>query len=663
MKTFYAVCIAVVLVLIIVTMTIRRDSTSFFGIADAKEMIVNAETAVEIGVIRVVPGQAVHAGDTLIELSSPELNLRISEISHQLDELKSRKSAHVNMSRSEMRQLRSQQEARVTEIKSQIQQLEAQYETNRQLMNELRSIKKDNAGGAENRDTQNPTAIKINNLKLELTRLQDSSSIMMDQLHDQLSYSGNPMQEQIKQLEDELRLLNEGKRKLHMVAMADGIVGAVNFKEGEKVASFTTIATLHSQFPSFVQGYIHENAYSQVAVGQIVNVSSLANKQTQVTGEVVGVGARIVEYPVRLRKTPDMLMWGREVMIKIPMGNKFLLGEKVMITLKQPSKPPQPHSRQLAVGKAYAAEAPQTRAPFVNHPPLLKDITFSVDMKNRPAIEASGALFIADLDKYLIISDDTENKKPTLFLMNAAGAIEKEATIAGLDAINDMESVAPGDGKVIYILSSQSYTKKGALPASRRLFIRVLRDADHFTLTGKIALVDLLQKAAQKDTAAEWARFITTAIADSTMDIEGLAFRQGSVFLGFKDPKIDGHAVILAITGIDAVFDKQDLPAAGVRLWRKLDLKDAPTGAPCGISDLVFYGDLLYGLATAERGEQNLGLLWCCQNDTAQPQIRQRFDGEKPEGIAIDTSRREMLITFDNGSKRPSQLLTLKVDR
>jgi hypothetical protein len=387
----------------------------------------------------------------------------------------------------------------------------------------------------------------------------------------------------------------------------------------------------------------------------------VANKHNRVSGEVVGVGARIVEYPVRLRKAPDILMWGREVMIKIPVGNKFLLGEKVMITIEKAPVALGPQSRSLFGGKVYAAEMGQTQMAVADQS-ILKDITVSINMKSRPAIEASGALFIAELDKYLIISDETERKKPTLFLMNAAGAIEKETTIAGLSAINDMEALAAGDGNVIFILTSQSINKKGELPATRRLFIRVVRDGERFTLSGKIALVDLLQKAALQDPAADWARFINAAIAERSLDIEGLAYRQGSVFLGFKNPLIDDHAVILTIAGIEAVFDKQELPAPDVRLWRTLKLSDAPTGEACGISDLLFFGDRLYGLACAKHSGNNVGLLWVCAADSAQPDVLQRFEGVKPEGIAIDTNHRSMLITFDCGSKNPSQFLTLKVD-
>jgi hypothetical protein len=81
-----------------------------------------------------------------------------------------------------------------------------------------------------------------------------------------------------------------------------------------------------------VKGYIHENAYSRISLKDKVRVVSVANTSAATVGEVVGVGARIVEYPARLRKRPDIQMWGREVQILIPPKNRFLLGEKLFIT-------------------------------------------------------------------------------------------------------------------------------------------------------------------------------------------------------------------------------------------------------------------------------------------------------------------------------------------
>jgi multidrug resistance efflux pump len=305
----------------------------FYGVADAQEIVINDEQAVEIKKIRVVPGQEVKSGDTLIEITRPDLDLKIAEIGRQLSELQTQKSAHVNLSQSEILRFKTQQEARIVELKAQIRELEAQYDINRELVSELRSINKGETSTSEGGDSANPIVIKIQQLKRELALAQDTAQINMRRLKGELSYAGDPLAERVKGLKKELEMLMEEKEKLYKIAHINGLIGAVNFKEGEKVSPFTPIVTLHTESPSYILGYIHENTYSRVYVGQKVSVHSIGDKAHSVAGEVVGVGSRIVEYPTRLRKSPDIQLWGREVTIKIPDTNTFLLGEKVMISL------------------------------------------------------------------------------------------------------------------------------------------------------------------------------------------------------------------------------------------------------------------------------------------------------------------------------------------
>lgn len=78
-------------------------------------------------------------------------------------------------------------------------------------------------------------------------------------------------------------------------------------------------------------GYIHENSAQTIATGDEVEVVRESTRENSITGSVVGVGSRIVEYPIRLRKNPDIPLWGREVQIKIPEENNLLLGEKLII--------------------------------------------------------------------------------------------------------------------------------------------------------------------------------------------------------------------------------------------------------------------------------------------------------------------------------------------
>lgn len=290
MKKLYIVWGVVLIILVIFSLRYKGESTGFYGIADAREAVINSGNPVEIEKIHVVQGQSIKIGDTLVELSRPELDMKINEITHQL------------------RQMKKQKFAKVNGIKAQIKQLQAQYERNKKLTAELKSVKKKNSS-TDQEDNQNPLLIKIENLKREL----------------QLAASP-------AQTKDELNLLMEEKKKLTIYAQINGIIGSVNAKEGEKVSPFTPIITLHTKSPSYVKGYIHEDVYNKVTIGQKVTITSLSDVKNSIEGEVVGVGSRIVEYPVRLRKRPDFQIWGREIIIKIPSENNFLLGEKVRIS-------------------------------------------------------------------------------------------------------------------------------------------------------------------------------------------------------------------------------------------------------------------------------------------------------------------------------------------
>ena len=91
---------------------------SFHGIADTKEMVIRAEFGVEIKKMRITPGQRVFTGDTLVEMRSPEIELKISEYTHLVNEMRTRSKTQANLSKAEMKALKSEQEARIIEIRS-----------------------------------------------------------------------------------------------------------------------------------------------------------------------------------------------------------------------------------------------------------------------------------------------------------------------------------------------------------------------------------------------------------------------------------------------------------------------------------------------------------------------------------------------------------------
>ncbi|MFW5960769.1 MAG: HlyD family secretion protein [Chitinivibrionales bacterium] len=287
MKLLNIVWVILVGVVIYFSSMYTRESATFYGIAETKEIVVNTDNPVIIKKIHVVEGQKVKEGDLLVELERPELTMRIT-------------------------QEKSQRQSRLRELRAELQSLRAQYSMNKKLSKGLRSIESEEKSD----EIMNPIKIQINNLKREIAQILNASSVARKDT-----------------LKNETELLKEEMKKLNIRSEIDGVIGNVNFKRGENVSPFTPILTLHKKSPSYIKGYIHENAYNKVSIGQKVKIHSLTDRKNGIEGEVVGVGSRIIRYPRRLRKRPDIEIWGREVTVKIPEDNNLLLGEKVMIGL------------------------------------------------------------------------------------------------------------------------------------------------------------------------------------------------------------------------------------------------------------------------------------------------------------------------------------------
>ena len=79
MIKFYVVSLCVVMVLVFMTINLRKEASSFYGLADTKEIVVNSESAMEIKKIRIMPGQPVKVGDTIVELITSDMLKELSK--------------------------------------------------------------------------------------------------------------------------------------------------------------------------------------------------------------------------------------------------------------------------------------------------------------------------------------------------------------------------------------------------------------------------------------------------------------------------------------------------------------------------------------------------------------------------------------------------------
>jgi multidrug resistance efflux pump len=141
--------------------------------------------------------------------------------------------------------------------------------------------------------------------------------------------SVDPLRIEARDLKNEMQTLARAKENLKIFAQIDGVMGSINYKPGERVPAFATVATVLPSRPTIVQGFIHESLPASIAIGDEVSVVSTSNADSFARGRVVGLGSRIVAIPMRLARVKQFESFGREVIIELDEQNSLLHGERV----------------------------------------------------------------------------------------------------------------------------------------------------------------------------------------------------------------------------------------------------------------------------------------------------------------------------------------------
>ena len=134
------------------------------------------------------------------------------------------------------------------------------------------------------------------------------------------------------QLQIELDVLIQEKEQQIKTSEIHGTIGSVSAQPGELLSPYTTILSVYESNPTIIKAVMNEGYKYQVEVGDIVNVES-TNREYSVDGKVIEIGARIIEYPSRLKNNQNIQMWGQEIFVRIPENNQLLNGERVFVKI------------------------------------------------------------------------------------------------------------------------------------------------------------------------------------------------------------------------------------------------------------------------------------------------------------------------------------------
>lgn len=140
----------------------------------------------------------------------------------------------------------------------------------------------------------------------------------------------------IDQLATDLRLKMKQQESLKIVALQNGYIGDVSVSVGDIVQSFQPLAIFYAPHCERVRGYLHETARVALKPGDKVTVQSAVDLRKVFEAEVLSIGERYTEFPLRLKPSMQAndAIWAREVEISLPEGNPLLPMEKVKIMAK-----------------------------------------------------------------------------------------------------------------------------------------------------------------------------------------------------------------------------------------------------------------------------------------------------------------------------------------
>ena len=504
----------------------------------------------------------------------------------------------------------------INEVEHNLEELYAQLKLNSELNSELKSMK-------QFRDRRRTRAAKYS-----------------------LSPDGDdPLSIQIRSLEKRVKLLRQEEEELFIFSGFDGHIGFVNFKEGESVSPFDPILTMHKKIPTFVRGYVHEKLSHKMRVNQVVLINSLSSKKA-LKGIVKNVGNRIVEFPERFRRSSTEKIWGREVMVQLPKDNKYLLGEKVFMEIET--------KESIKVMSRALADTDNKKKKSHSYQLIPIKKGDHADLE----IEPSGLAYIKDINKYLMVSDDTEKNEPYVYLMNYDGELDTHIIKAkGIKKIKDMEAITSDEEGNLYISSSQSPSKNGKITKERQKLVKLVRNGVELNVESDFELYDSLNDLAklEENSEKDWVELLKNTSGNKNkilFDVEGIAVANNTMYLGLRNPNINAReVVILKIEDLGNVFKNKTVESSQISVFKKLETPiHRDTDRDEGISDLMIKDGKMYIVTASNRNENTGRVLKMSLEGPSEILEIVHFKDHRPEGITFDEATGEFIVCFDNNN-------------
>ncbi len=322
---FYAFLIIACLALIPFLRNRLQSPQEFFGIAETMSRNINYPYPVIVKKLRVQIGQNVHKGDTLVELERTDYQQRTIQLQYQLEDIQIRRNEKIG----ELTHVTRLYELELKELNDlhakTLKELDLEYGKSEMSAHLFKNSQVNMDEYKDQLKQKMEFEKRLHNLKLH--ELKERYSNQRRAIQRDLASLAN----ENAKIEQELLYLKSQSLSLIIQAPEDGIIGQIEGQAGDAIPAYNNILRIYGPHPTLVTSYIGDGHISHVKLGDSAIIQSLNDPTYRIRGVVTGLGSRITQFPDRIKKAPELRLWGREVQINIVPDNKFLQGEKVSV--------------------------------------------------------------------------------------------------------------------------------------------------------------------------------------------------------------------------------------------------------------------------------------------------------------------------------------------
>lgn len=641
-------------------------NAEFMGIIETRTHKLGALESGRIAKIYPALGQEVHTNEVLAELDTNDLMIEQAGIERELQQLRDTLAADQHRYALEYDKLRLQADSDKRELAAKRAELDAlNAEINRLTEAEQAGLgrSRDLAELIIRRDSvaryvQSETGAGSAASYLKSRGGSDAEPVLLSLLSERV--------ENINELETELQVIEDRIRHRKIVSPVDGRVVKINYLPGDTVEGFVTILTVEEPTAEYLDVYIPETSDREPHLGERVAVHPHRAGIPEAHGTIVFIDPGYSAIPERLafRRT---IYWARKLRVKLDERHNLTPGEAAEVAFLGDMDP-------LGAAQAAAHELPMQSdlpgAPAKSRMrESLSEITVPDELRALSRFEPSGIAWLPDLQRYVLVSDDTSRRKPEhapwLYLMDRTGKLEPQPVVlAGVDELNDVEAIAADPEGDLYLVSSQSISRKGQRKPGRQQLLRVTRRGKDFRVVGRVALFEALQRSRD---AGQLAALGLGEMKDDqlVLNIEGAVWYQDELLLGLKQPCSAQGAIIWRLKNPVQLLETGRLAPDQLSLFAQVDLH-AADGRPAGISDLaadekgrLFALTTIAGAADDDQVGSLFQLTWD-DSGAFRGDLLFTFPQLKPEGLC-PLGGGLFTVVFDGDDRPPFTYLTTQV--